>query len=140
MTDSQKDPGPGPRPTDTISLHDAEVLTTNWRSFIQPLVPPGGNYIRAFYIPIADIDNLADFHNAIAVRAYLCLEVADDPSTAKVVIVPVDEKGNDIIAIPSPPTEQSDQLVQSSIYDFTQPCPQMCDYSSPLYYSDPVEK
>lgn len=138
MNDSQKDPGPGPRPTDTIPLSEAETLTTNWRSFIAPLVPPGANYIRAFYIPIADIDNLADFHNAIAVRAYLCLEVPNDPSTAKVVIVPVDEKGNDITSIPVIiPSGSSDQQVeeQSAIYDFTQPCPQMCDYSSPLYES-----
>lgn len=126
---------PGPRPIDTISLQEAETLTTNWRDFISKLVPPGGKYIHAFYIPIADIDNLADFHNAIAVRAYLCLEVPDDPSTCKVVIVPIDEKGNDILSIPAPPSEQSDMEEQSAIYDFTQPCPQACDYSSPLYES-----
>ncbi len=121
---------------DTISLQEAEVLTTNWRNFIGPLTPPGGQYIRAFYIPIVDIAELARYHNAEAVRAYLCLEVPNDPSTAKVVLVPVDEKGNDItsVLIPSPQSEEQ-KVEQSTIYDMTQPCPQACDFSSPLYES-----
>lgn len=124
---------PGPRPVDTIPLQEAEVITTNWRNFISPLVP-SGNYLRAFYIPMEDIRNLALFHNAIAVRAYLCLTAENDPSTAKVVLVPIDEKGNDILTIP-PEQQSGDAVEDSAIYDFTQPCPQTCDFNSPLYDS-----
>ena len=122
---------------DTIPLEEAEILTTNWRSFIAPITPPGGQYIRAFYIPITDIVELAQYHQAEAVRAYLCLTVPDDPSTAKVVIVPIDEKGNDIttIYIPSPSGDSDKPVPQSTIYDLTQPCPAACDFNSPLYDS-----
>lgn len=122
---------------DTIPLSEAETLTTNWRDFIGPLTPPGGQYIRAFYIPITDIVELAQYHRAEAVRAYLCLTVPNDPSTAKVVLVPIDEKGNDIttIYIPSPSGSSEKPVEQSTIYDLTQPCPAACDFSSPLYES-----
>jgi hypothetical protein len=124
-------------PTDTISLELAETLTTNWRTFIAPqsISPDPNSYIHAFYIPIADIVQLAAFHSeAIAVRAYLCMENTTDPMTAKVVLVPVDEKNNDILSITVPDGEKAD-IQQSTIYDFTQPCPQACDFASPLYES-----
>jgi hypothetical protein len=125
---------------DTIPLDEAETLTTNWRDFIAPLTPPGGQYIRAFYIPITDIVELARYHQAEAVRAYLCLTVPNDPSTAKIVLVPIDQKGNDItsIIIPVPiggDSTQDKEIQQSTIYDLTQPCPAACDYNSPLYDS-----
>lgn len=112
---------------DTIPLVEGETLTTNWRNFISSITP-SKNYIRAFYIPITDIDNLATYHNAVAVRAYLCLAVPDDPTTAKVVLVPVDSNNNDITQVVTP-----DGLTHSTVYDMTQPCPQMCDTNSPLY-------
>lgn len=115
---------------DTIPLQEAETITTNWRNFIGPLVS-SQDFIRAFYIPIEDIVNLGNYHSAIGVRAYLCLTVPDDPSTAKIVLVPVDARNKDIISVTTP----KDELVHSTIYDLTQPCPQMCDFTSPLYES-----
>jgi hypothetical protein len=114
----------------TIPLEEAEDLTKKWRDFISPMVP-SQNYIHAFYIPIADIDNLAEYHQAEAVRAYLCLVEPNDPSSAKIVIVPIDKRGNDITTITTP-----DGIVHSTVYDLTQPCPQACDFASPLYSSD----
>jgi len=122
-------------PTDTIPLDEAETLTQNWRSFIAPqaITPDPNSYIHAFYIPMDDIVQLANFHTeAIAVRAYLCMENTTDPMTAKVVLVPVSEKGTDILSTHVPATDGSTVEV-SSIYDFTQPCPQACDFDSPLY-------
>lgn len=120
---------------DTIPLEEAETITTNWRNFISPMSPTG-DYIRAFYIPIEDVVELARYHQAIAVRAYLCLTIPNDPTSAKVVLVPIDKKGNDITSIVIPTTSQSaDEKEQSTIYDMTSPCPQSCDFDSPLYDS-----
>ncbi len=115
------------QPEGTISLKEAMAYTTNWRTYIAPLAP-NPNYIRAFYIPIVDITSLASFHNVEAVRAYIGLGTADDPATAKLILVPVADNGDDIIYAPSP-----DPIPQSAMYDFTQPCPATCDLNSPLF-------
>ena len=116
---------------DTIPVKEGINLTTNWRNFISELATP--NYIRAFYIPIVDIVELATYHQAEAVRAYLSLTVPNDPSTAKVVIVPINAlTGEDIISVVvTDPTGV--ERIQSTVYDMTQPCPQACDFTSVLY-------
>lgn len=111
-------------PQDTISLKQAIIYTTNWRDYIAPLSPTD-QYIRAFYIPIVDITNLASYQNVEAVRAYIGLGTADDPATAKLVLVPVNDSGQDVLTSGNPP--------ESAIYDFTQPCPTACDLQSPLF-------
>lgn len=105
--------------------------TTNYRTYISG-IDPDSNYIRAFNIPMSDIASLADFTKCPSVRAYLGMSTPGDISTLKLVIVPVDAKGNDVLNIPVP--DGSDGLVQqSSIYDLTTPCPQTCDLQSPLF-------
>jgi len=117
----------------TISLKDAEHLTKEWRHFIhRTLHIRLEDCLKAFYIPISDIENLAKTHGAEAVRAYLCLEHHNHPnempSTIKVAIVPV-VNGQDVLFIKS----DLGVIESSSIYDLTQPCPAQCDKNSPLY-------
>ena len=120
-------------PTDVIPLSEAETLTQNWRTFIAPQAIVPSSFIHAFYIPMDDITQLAAFHTeAIAVRAYVCMENTTDPMTAKIVLVPVSEKNTDILSTYIPGTDGTSVEV-STIYDFTQPCPQACDFESPLY-------
>ena len=120
-------------PKDTIPLSEAIDITTNWRNFISKYEPDG--YIRAFYIPIEDIMGLAKFHSeAVAVRAYLGLPKPGDVTDIKLALVPVDMKNNDILSVPSAITGEE----QSSIYDFTSPCPQACDIQSPLFEFPPI--
>ena len=102
-------------------------FTSNYRSYISN-IDPSPDYIRAFNIPMEDIVSLASFTKCPSVRAYLGMSVPGDVSTLKLVLVPVDDKNNDILSIPVP-----DGTTQSSIYDFTTPCPQACDLSSPLF-------
>ncbi len=119
-------------PKDTIPLGEAIDYTTLWRNFVSQIEP--NNYIRAFYIPMEDIMNLAKFHTeAVAVRAYLGLPSKDDVTAIKLVLVPVTAKNTDILSVPGITGE-----VQSAIYDFTSPCPQACDIQSPLFEFPPL--
>jgi len=98
--------------------------------------------LRAFWIPIDDINNLAAVHGADAVRAYICLEQPDDLSTIKVVLVPVIDNV-DILVMPQSEFVGDNSLTDdsgSTIYDFTQPCPVQCDPQSPLYDGDNLLK
>lgn len=90
------------------------------------------NYIRAFNIPMQDITSLADFTRCPSVRAYLSLGVPGDISSLKLILVPVDANNKDILSIPVPDSKGG-FTDQSSIYDFTSLCPQLCDIDSPLF-------
>lgn len=101
--------------------------TTNYRTYISG-IDPDPNYIKAFNIPMGDIISLADFVKCPSVRAYLGMSTPGDITTLKLVLVPVDANNQDILNIPAP-----DGTTQSSIYDMTIPCPQVCDVQSPLF-------
>lgn len=120
-----------PSPTDTITEQDAVAITTNWRDYISA-IDPNPNYIKAFNIPMSDIQNLADFTDCPNVRAYLAMETPGDISTLKIILVPVGQKNNDVLSI-QVPGEGVTMVEQSAIYDFTTPCPQTCDVNSPLF-------
>ena len=120
-----------PGSDDTISEQEAVDITTNYRNYIKK-IDPQPNYIRAFNIPMEDIRELAaGFPKCPSVRAYLCMAVPEDTSTLKIVLVPVDADNNDILSVP---VDVSGNVVeQSTIYDLTSPCPQLCDIDSPLF-------
>jgi hypothetical protein len=75
-----------------------------------------------------DIINLSNFTKCPSVRAYLSMVIPNDVSTLKIILVPVNAAGNDILSVPGPAGTD-----QSSIFDFTSPCPQTCDINSPLF-------
>jgi hypothetical protein len=120
-----------PGSDDTIPEQEAIDITTNYRDYISK-IDPQPNYTRAFNIPMIDIQELAaGFPKCPSVRAYLCMAVPGDITTLKIVLVPVDVNNKDIVSVP---VEISGALVdQSTIYDFTSPCPQTCDIDSPLF-------
>ena len=113
---------------DTISLDAGITLTTNWRTYISA-IDANPNYIRAFNIPMTDIAALSQFTKCPSVRAYLAMVTPGDVSTLKLVLVPVDANGNDITSIPGAVANVTD----STVFDFTSPCPQTCDVNSPLF-------
>ncbi|MEP7237163.1 MAG: hypothetical protein ABI685_04850 [Ferruginibacter sp.] len=122
-----------PGSEDTIPEQEAIDITTNWRDFISA-IDPASNYIRAFNIPMIDIQELAQFYQCPSVRAYLAMTIPGDSSSLKIILVPVDKRNQDILSVPSPHnTEQTLSTEQSSIYDLTSPCPQICDIDSPLF-------
>lgn len=107
------------------------TYTTNYRTYMSQH-DKNPNYIRAFNIPMEDIVSLSDFSQCPSVRAYLGMTDPTDISTIKLVLVPVDSNNLDILSIPVP--DGSGGVVeQSSIYDFSTPCPQLCDIASPLF-------
>lgn len=122
---SQAVPSPG------IPEATAIAYTTNYRNYISG-IDKDPNYIRAFNIPMTDITALADFTKCPSVRAYLGMSDPKDISTLKLVLVPVDPTNNDILSIPVA-NGLGTITDQSSIYDFTSPCPQLCDIDSPLF-------
>lgn len=119
-----KDPNfPSPGIPESVGVD----YTTNYRTYISN-IDPSPDYIRAFNIPMTDVASLAEFTKCTSVRAYLGMSTPGDISTLKLVMVPVDDKNNDILSIPVP-----GGTTQSSIYDFTSPCPSICDINSPLF-------
>lgn len=107
------------------------TYTTNYRNYIAS-IDPNPDYIHAFNIPMEDIQSLADFTQCPSVRAYLGMSDPKDVSTLKLVLVPVNVANEDILSI-HVPDGSGGLVVQSSIYDLTSPCPQLCDIDSPLF-------
>jgi len=97
----------------TITLDQAQQWAQNWRD--NP-----SKEIKAFLIPEIDLTQVMKEENTVNVRAYLGI---DDNNNCKLMIVGVDEKGNDLI----------DEANGQFIYDFTTGCPPSCDVDSPLF-------
>jgi len=135
---------------DTDVTKIKQALLGNWES-IAPEVRPSvaknaDGTLKPFYLKRTfkylpsdkfelDIINLADTHNAEGVRAYLCMDRTPDvvPSRIWVIMVPVKD-GKDIIeALPDVSDGDGGTDPNTTIYDFTQPCPAQCDPQSPLY-------
>ncbi len=96
----------------TVSLEKAQTWVAAWgeKSNID---------IKAFLIPEIDITQVLNEDGVENVRAYLGI---DENGTPKMMVVGVDKNGQDMI--------NDDQGFY--IYDFTRPCPQTCDFTSPL--------
>jgi hypothetical protein len=127
MTDQLNEGVPYPN---TISLEEGIAITTNWRNYMESQ-GAGPDFIRAFFIPVDDIKFLYELtvkYGGEGIRAYIGLAEADKPSSAKLALVPTSgpEPGADIL---DDPNDDFD----STIFDFTQPCPQACDFGSPLF-------
>ena len=90
----------------TITEEEAIEWTTAWRTDHPTLV-------KAFKVDKAEIDEIFEDDNAVAMRSYLAIK---DGSPA-LVMVGVNAEGKDIL---------------TKFYDFAEPCPNVCDESSPL--------
>jgi hypothetical protein len=126
----------------TIPVDEAVDRVTRFRDQLIVQVPES-NIPRAVFIPINDLLAIIDSYNALGadgadvnklsgVRAYFAVKEtdADLPDDVTAVIVPVDKDGKDIIYQDG---NGSGEDEKTEIYDFTQPCPSVCDPSSPLY-------
>ena len=138
----------------SISEREAINRTIEWREFIKKNIPDESNeqmIPRAVYISMDDIAALYNKYKdrAKGVRAYFTKkdqpceypidELPGDPEhhhkhhhkkrpEISVVLVPVNYFDKDMIT-----PELTLAAGHSNVYDFTKPCPDLCDVSSPLY-------
>lgn len=123
-----------------VPLPDAIDMTTNWRAYYGEITGTDpADAFRGFKIPLEDLQSIIDLAKTDptidAARAYLALGAPSngniiDPSTIHILLVPVrgtTPKGIDVLEA------QRGDIMESTIMDFTQPCPSMCDVDSPLY-------
>ncbi|RZK81678.1 MAG: hypothetical protein EOO92_04535 [Pedobacter sp.] len=126
----------------TVPLEEAVARVTRFRDQLIKQVPEA-NIPRAVFIPIADLmaiidkfqdlDEHGNIRNSLTgVRAYFAVKDTDQdlPDDVTALIVPVDLAGADIVAHSTGVKGEEDD---SDIYDFTQPCPTVCDEESPLF-------
>ena len=112
----------------SIALSDACRYTRRWRE--------AGNTIKAFTI---DTQELTDIITELGVKhmkevkqVRVYFGIKDDNKEA-LVLVGVDEFGNDITSFMKPESAAKvEGEEESGTYDFTRPCPDTCDEESPL--------
>jgi len=138
-------------PTETkviISVPEAVEKTTNWRNFMKgKTAEEDANKVpKAVYISKEDIMDMAkqcEADDTIAgVRAYFTLdsEAAEEVKnvvTFVMVLVRVSDKkpfGDDVLYMPTPDGSNGSSVAgNSNVYDYTRPCPSICDVDSPLF-------
>lgn len=110
-----------------IPVDVAAEWTANWRNYLNSSAQAFN--VQAFSIPIECIKNILLFNeNADAIRAYIGLEIADDVSSAKLVLVP-SIGDTDIVYLPANSDKGGDN---SNVYDNTLTCPPYCAVKNPL--------
>jgi len=142
----------------TIPLSVAIDRATSWRKMITslpaesklpqtnaagdsvgPLIP-AQLIFRAININMRDIDLLKQEHpDASSVRLYMSIPDPDFPLQICGMLVPVDAQNNDMLTRSSDANISREDMLQneaySTVYDFTQPCPTLCNTTSPLFDS-----
>ena len=118
----------------TISLATAKEWAKNWRELESDYNKY--NECRAFNIPKIDLQEVLTEEGVASIRAYIGVKETKNNKTGKTVyeeklmIVGVDKNNKDMIS-----TVKSTELgdgEDDDIYDFTDPCPHVCDPDSPL--------
>lgn len=131
-----------------ISLEEAIQRAENWRNMVinlpaansndnnHKLVPPQCLF-RAININFEDIDQLKTDHpNASSIRLYLSISDTNRPFRICGMLVPVDINNNDMLTAAENDMSKEEIMTSASastIYDFTLPCPTVCDTKSPLF-------
>ena len=115
-------------PKNTISLADAKLYTQGWQDTICNSTLFRETNIFAFEITkddIADMNDAIQNQGAVAVRAYLGYRSVPPAgeSQFELIFVGVDANGKDQTG------------TGHYLWDFTQPCPDLCDTTSALYNS-----
>ena len=78
---------------------------------------------KAFLIDVEELNQIINLSDQVKyVRVYFGMDYNFEEHPEKLLLVPVDVKGIDMINTTGP----------SQIYDFITPCPPTCDYNSPI--------
>lgn len=104
-------------PKHAIALDEAKKWIANWRNSVKV----NTNEVTAHLIPKGDITEIQQEKGWRKYRAY---QAITDKGEFKLLIVGVDDNGNDLVNYPS--TEEYDNTSYDYVYDFTTPCPSAC--------------
>jgi hypothetical protein len=146
-TPIQKDPSKPKNQKKTINLELAQIRVTRWLNAIAALPGYGDDpqsIPRAIFIAFDDINELVKEYpekELKGIRIYFGLAGEDNPGKATVndirgLIVPVfyaDKYRHHADLVKTDPKDPN----STSIYDFTTPCPVVCDFQSELYVPFP---
>mgnify|MGYP006082909849 CR=1 FL=1 len=121
-----------PNKDKTISLKTAKKWAKEWRETESTYNKY--NDCRAFNIPKSDLvnvlkENVASVRGYIGVAVFICPDTGEKIHQEKLMIVGVDKDGKDMISSKDGLTLDGKE---EFIYDFSNPCPEKCDPSSPL--------
>lgn len=105
---------------DTISMSKAESLAANWQHRINyPDCSKDTTYPYGYYVSPDDIDSLLKLGEEGGLRIYFAI---NDEDTMKLVLAGVDRYGKDAV----------DAKKYTGSYDFSSPCPSICDINSTI--------
>jgi hypothetical protein len=105
---------------DTISVAVAVGFAKNWKyRASSPVCTNRAKIPYGYYVSPKDIDTLLQIGKDGGIRIYFAI---DDDDTMRIVLAGVDQNGNDKV--------NAKKLDGS--YDFSSPCPSICDLKSPL--------
>lgn len=138
--------------SNSVPIAVAELRTENWRIAVEklgeeqglskaakPLLP------HAVFIPLDDILALAQKYELqhgkkiAGARAYFALLEPDFKSGIRLLLVPVVEEKESFVStyrdliVETTIHDGTSKSTETSVYDFTKPCPDFCDGDSPLY-------
>ncbi|MEE9407024.1 MAG: hypothetical protein V3V28_02995 [Polaribacter sp.] len=85
------------------------------------------NECFAFNIPLIDLQEVINEKGVASIRGYLGV---DENNVEKLLIVGVNAQGKDMITIPKSDLRAIGD--GGDIYDFSEPCPSVCDDDSPI--------
>jgi|RhiMetdeSRZDD1v2_1073273.scaffolds.fasta_scaffold00608_25 hypothetical protein len=113
-----------------IPLADAERYTARWREDHR-----GSD--KAFTINVQELKDIIDelgrrhHHHCPIEQIRVYFGIKDDGKEG-LILVGVDKDGKDITTLPPTSDGADDDVDNSGTYDFTKPCPDTCDETSPL--------
>jgi len=131
-----------------IPVPTAIESTTNWRNFMKnnTAAADARRIPKAVYLSRTDIMDMAKQceadENIVGMRAYFTLnnelseEVKNEIRFVMVLVRASEKKpyGDDIIYMPGEGANDAQGIAgNSNVYDFTRPCPDVCDAESPLF-------
>ncbi|RBL90175.1 hypothetical protein [Chitinophaga flava] len=138
----------------SVCIKKAKEHIMNWRTAIKKVLPEPYNQLNipnAVFIPFADILALAEKYKHLhgkeiaGVRGYFAIDQPYFEDKIRLMLVPVVEVSENYIVTYkdliletttteySPTGEKAEADVETSVYDFTKPCPDFCDTTSPFY-------
>ncbi|WP_374950430.1 hypothetical protein [Mucilaginibacter sp.] len=111
-------------PEGTIPVDTAIEMAKNWNIYLKSSNQKFN--VKSYSVPIINFKNiLKNNPDAEAVRAYIGLKDANDPSSSQLIMVPI-VNGQEVLYIDTTEENVLGGDGQSNVYDVTTACPPTC--------------